>query len=161
MIGIRVDNNAALDIGSLEGILEDRLQDQQAIYSVVAVIGSTEEGAVDDLEAILKHRSRFQKKDQSEISFLVQPLTEQAGLSFAIHVDAAWGGYFASLLSRSESRDIGTAPSVRLRLNVEKSLRCMRYADSITIDPHKSGYVTYPGFFCLGLLPFHLLDGSY
>lgn len=104
----------------------------------MVVIGSTEEGAVDDLEAILKLRSCFQKKGLSEIICLVRPLTGQAGLPFAVHVDSAWGGYFTSLLSRPESRDIGTAPSARLRPNVENSLRCMRYADSIAIDPHKS-----------------------
>ena len=62
MIGVRVDNSAALDLDHLKEILEDHLQNRRAIYSVVAIIGSTEEGAVDDLEAILQIRSDFQRR---------------------------------------------------------------------------------------------------
>ena len=48
----------------------------------VAIIGATEEGSVDPLDEILDLRDEFEKK----------------GLCFLVHADAAWGGYFASMV---------------------------------------------------------------
>lgn len=76
MVDIPVDNNAHVRIDLLRQALEDSLQKKQAIYAVVAVIGSTEEGAVDPLDEIVKLRDEYQAK----------------GLSFVVHADAAWGG---------------------------------------------------------------------
>lgn len=63
-----------MDPAYLEQLLEDRLQRKQAVYAVVAIIGSTEHGSVDPLDQIVYLREKFQKK----------------GLSFVIHADAAW-----------------------------------------------------------------------
>ena len=52
------------------------------MYQVTAIIGSTEEGAVDPLCEILALRRKYQAK----------------GLSFNVHADAAWGGYFCTML---------------------------------------------------------------
>ncbi|KAF8543506.1 pyridoxal phosphate-dependent transferase [Trichophaea hybrida] len=128
MIGVKVDNEAALDLSHLKETLEEHLKNEQGIYCVIAIVGSTEEGTVDYLRGILQLRSDFQKR----------------GLSFVVHVDAAWGGYFASVVPRSEPDGIETVPSLRLRGHVEDTFRNIRWADSVTIDPHKSGYVSYP-----------------
>lgn len=61
---------------ALERELRDRLKKQQAVYAIVAVIGSTEEGAVDPLDEMVALRSALQEE----------------GMSFVIHADAAWGG---------------------------------------------------------------------
>ncbi|KAL1650206.1 hypothetical protein SLS58_001017 [Diplodia intermedia] len=142
MVGIPVDYGARINIEELEKRLEENLRNEQAVYAVVAIIGSTEEGAVDPLGDILSLRRRFQAR----------------GLSFLVHADAAWGGYFASMLPRDYtpgSGFMGTlpvglgdaegfVPDSSLRKDTQEDLWWLRQADSITLDPHKSGYVPYP-----------------
>ncbi|KAJ7243183.1 pyridoxal phosphate-dependent transferase [Mycena haematopus] len=131
---VPVDNAARMEITELEKKLQLCLDMQQAVYAVVAVIGSTEEGAVDPLADILKVRDEFAKK----------------GLSFVVHADAAWGGYFASMIRQPRLRrlprlpDRDYVPSVTLRKNTVAQFEALAGADSITIDPHKAGYIPYP-----------------
>jgi glutamate/tyrosine decarboxylase-like PLP-dependent enzyme len=72
-INIPVDDNARVRIDKLTEILEQHVANEQAVYAVVAVIGTTEEGAVDPLNEILGLRQTFR----------------EAGLSFLVHADAA------------------------------------------------------------------------
>ncbi|KAL2789089.1 pyridoxal-dependent decarboxylase conserved domain protein [Aspergillus keveii] len=139
MIGVRVDAEARIDLVDLVCKLEQCLREEHAVYAVVAIIGSTEEGAVDRLSEILRIRKRFQKR----------------GLSFLVHADAAWGGYFASMLPRKlrkqedqlagiASNDRGFVPDLGLKVETQEDLLALKFADSITVDPHKSGYIPYP-----------------
>ncbi|KAI9155623.1 L-tyrosine decarboxylase [Paramyrothecium foliicola] len=140
VIGIPVDNGARIDINALEKRLEDNLKAKQPIFAVVAIVGSTEEGAVDSLSSILALRKQYQAK----------------GLSFLVHADAAWGGYFCSMLPKDyHPGDVinlptemgpsdGFVPDASLRAETQEDLFAMRFADSITVDPHKAGYIPYP-----------------
>ncbi|KAL4884024.1 pyridoxal-dependent decarboxylase conserved domain protein [Aspergillus karnatakaensis] len=141
MIGIQVDAEARVDLVDLVSNLDHCLRNQIAVYAVVAVIGSTEEGAVDRLSEILRIRRRFQAR----------------GLSFLVHADAAWGGYFAAMLPRDLKQGVqkdeepvvsdqgqGFVPDMGLKVQTQEDLLALKYADSITIDPHKSGYIPYP-----------------
>lgn len=142
VVSIDVDHGARLDLTKLEEQLELSLNEQQPVYAVVAIIGSTEEGAVDRLGEILNMRRRFQAR----------------GLSFVVHADAAWGGYFASMLPKdylpgskfSGPLPIGLGPATGfvpdsgLRPDTQEDLWWLRFADSITVDPHKAGYIPYP-----------------
>ncbi|KAI1494277.1 pyridoxal-dependent decarboxylase domain protein [Biscogniauxia mediterranea] len=140
IVGIPVDYDARLDLAKLEERLEQCLQNQQAVLAVVAIIGSTEEGAVDPLRGILAMRKQFQAK----------------GLSFLVHADAAWGGYFCSMLPKNCQpgdvinlpTDMGPddvlVPDATLRAETQEHLCLLRFADSITVDPHKAGYIPYP-----------------
>ncbi|KAK1750944.1 pyridoxal phosphate-dependent transferase [Echria macrotheca] len=140
MVSVSVDTAGRMSTTSLEIWLNRCLETETPVYSVVAVMGSTEEGAVDPLEDILALRRSFQAR----------------GLSFAIHADAAWGGYFATMLpcgcktdtSRSvfgsRGGDDGTAPELCLRPEAQRSLCAMRHCDSVTVDPQKAGHVPYP-----------------
>ncbi|KAK3347118.1 pyridoxal-dependent decarboxylase domain protein [Lasiosphaeria hispida] len=132
-VSIPVDDAARLDLAALEARLAQSLASQTPVYAVVAVIGSTEEGAVDPLRGVLALRQRFQAQ----------------GLSFAVHADAAWGGYFATMLPRGAGlgRDGGVdglVPDLSLRVETQEDLFAMRYCDSVTVDPHKAGYIPYP-----------------
>ncbi|KAK9439934.1 pyridoxal-dependent decarboxylase domain protein [Metarhizium brunneum] len=154
IINIPVDNDARVDLEVLEEKLLDCAKSQTPVYAVVAVIGSTEEGAVDRLSKIVELRKELQDKH---------------GLSFLIHADAAWGGYFATMLRRTkdgpvETKHIGTAsgeddvsftaegtsdvkrlvPALCLKKTSEEDLLALQHADSITVDPHKAGYIPYP-----------------
>ncbi|CCM06759.1 uncharacterized protein FIBRA_09057 [Fibroporia radiculosa] len=135
---IDVDINARMDVAQLEMKLLSLTRAGHPIYAVIAIIGATEHGAVDPLDKILQLRRKFQ---------------EEHGVSFLIHCDAAWGGYFASLLhepppghrSARPAGDIDAfVPEQALSPYTETQLRALRHADSITLDPHKSGYVPYP-----------------
>ncbi|KAJ3580316.1 hypothetical protein NPX13_g248 [Xylaria arbuscula] len=140
VIGIPVDLGARVDVKELEKTLRRNLEEEQPVLAVVAIIGSTEEGAVDPLSEILALRKQLQAE----------------GLSFLVHADAAWGGYFCSMLPRDyRPGDVvnlptemgeadGFVPDASLRAQTQEDLYAMRYADSITVDPHKSGYILYP-----------------
>ena len=106
---------------------------QRPVYTVVSVIGSTEESAVDPLKGVLELRHRLHK----------------TGLSFTVHADAAWGGYFAAILRPDEeprAKDLasGLVPESGMSRYVTSQFSALGRADSITVDPHKSGYVPYP-----------------
>jgi glutamate/tyrosine decarboxylase-like PLP-dependent enzyme len=140
VVGIPVDHGARLDIKALEKRLEENLKAKQPVFAVVAIVGSTEEGAVDSLSSVLALRKQFQAK----------------GLSFVVHADAAWGGYFCSMLPKDyHPGDVinlptemgpsdGFVPDASLRAQTQEDLFAMRFADSITVDPHKAGYIPYP-----------------
>ncbi|KAI1351924.1 pyridoxal-dependent decarboxylase domain-containing protein [Xylaria sp. FL0043] len=140
VIGIPVDLGARVDLKELEKMLRKSLANEQAVLAVVGIIGSTEEGAVDPLSEILALRKQLQAE----------------GLSFVVHADAAWGGYFCSMLPEDyRPGDVinlptemgegeGFVPDASLRAKTQEDLYAMRYADSITVDPHKAGYIPYP-----------------
>lgn len=133
MIDVPVDLDARLDVGSLRQILSDCLANKKAVYTVVCVIGSTEESAVDPISDVLALREEFRSK----------------GLDFTIHADAAWGGYHASVVRDDFDMPIPgfvTTPPLSLPLSkyVTQQFASLGQADSITVDPHKSGYIPYP-----------------
>lgn len=116
--------------------LEERLarceRERQPVLMVVAVLGSTEFGTIDPVHELVAARERWAAR----------------GLGFGVHVDAAWGGYLATLFRepdgrlraladmREEYRDF---PSTE----VHAAFGALRHADSITVDPHKLGYIPY------------------
>ena len=73
VVNIPVDTQARMSIDKLRGELQKHLDDEQPVYAVVAVIGTTEEGAVDPLDKVIELRDEFKQK----------------GLSFVVHADAA------------------------------------------------------------------------
>ncbi|MFO0759900.1 MAG: pyridoxal-dependent decarboxylase [Byssovorax sp.] len=133
---VMVDADARLDLGALDAQLAACLARRTPVLLAVAVLGSTEESAVDPLVEVLALRDRYRAK----------------GLEFDIHVDAAWGGYMITTVRRDfdwGGGDLGD-PFIPDRRGVPLSdytiaqFTAMRRADSATIDPHKSGYIQYP-----------------
>ncbi|KAL4238903.1 hypothetical protein ACF0H5_003610 [Mactra antiquata] len=143
IIGIEFDKNARMDIKDLEIKLQKCLKNKTPVISLVAVIGTTEESAVDPLADIVELRKQYKKK----------------GLDFAINADAAWGGYFMTMLpSPTARRDTSIIPrSSKFATKVQaeiptfslsdyttRHLMSLGNADTITVDPHKSGFCPYP-----------------
>jgi glutamate/tyrosine decarboxylase-like PLP-dependent enzyme len=132
---IPVDLDARLDVAELRICLDQCLAARQPIIAVVAVIGTTEESAVDPLADILALRAEF----------------AQRGLVFHVHADAAFGGYHRSLLNGPfdlpEAVAVQAPPLVApLSAHTARQLHALGGADSITVDPHKSGFIPYlPG----------------
>jgi glutamate/tyrosine decarboxylase-like PLP-dependent enzyme len=122
LIEIDLDSQFRTKKEHLQDELVKRFSDQIPVLSVIGVCGSTEEGAIDPLHSMVDVRKELWTKN---------------GFSFWIHSDAAYGGFFASVL-RSETRDTS---------DLEKQyagIAALKSADSVTIDPHKLGFVPYP-----------------
>jgi glutamate/tyrosine decarboxylase-like PLP-dependent enzyme len=178
-IPVPVDVDARISLPALRATLDHLLAERRPVAAVVAVLGTTEESAVDPLAHIVDLREEYR----------------QLGFDFLIHVDAAWGGYFASLLrdahgetttqqmteqaradnysdwlmlantkellGQSLARERGEelageelphedrqarvfTPQTAMSPYVETQYRALPEADSITVDPHKAGYIPYP-----------------
>lgn len=138
LINVSVDLDGRQDLADLNQKLNGYLREQRPVIAVVAVIGTTEESAVDPLADILQLRDDFAKR----------------GLVFHVHADAAWGGYHRSVMNEEFELPAPAAgftpppapppPAAGLSQHVTRQFQALRNADSITVDPHKSGYIPYP-----------------
>ena len=77
MISVQVDENFRMDIDHLKETIDQLVSDKTPILAVVAVVGTTEEGAVDRVHEVAQLRDDYEKQ----------------GVSFYFHIDAAYGGY--------------------------------------------------------------------
>ncbi len=133
VVPVAIDADYRMDILRLRQELEKALAEKQPVIAVIGVVGTTQEGAVDPVHKLIELREEF----------------VQRGLSFSVHCDAAYGGYIAAcfrsvegaLRGQEEMRQEYTGwPSEE----VYKSYAALKGADSITVDPHKLGFVPYP-----------------
>jgi glutamate/tyrosine decarboxylase-like PLP-dependent enzyme len=130
---IPVDSRFRVDVRALEDKLRRCLADRRAVLAVVSVLGTTEEGAVDQIDRIADLQEEFRAQ----------------GLVFYHHCDAAWGGYVKSLFCDEKGMpvlDPGRLRHVTLwpSEDVFRSFRSTSRTESLVIDPHKLGYVPYP-----------------
>jgi glutamate/tyrosine decarboxylase-like PLP-dependent enzyme len=135
MIDIAVDDDGRIDIDDLRAKLDACLAQKRPVISVVAVVGSTEESAIDPVAEVLALREEYRRQ----------------GLEFTVHADAAWGGYHVSVIREDFDAPVaGTLavaappPTAPLSTYVTKQFEALGQVDSITVDPHKSGYIPYP-----------------
>lgn len=142
VIDIQVDQHFRMDIDVLEKTINDLIDQQIPVLGVVSVIGSTEEGAVDYLDKVIALKEKFQK---------------EKGISFYVHADAAYGGYtraifldensnfmeYDALVQRLHDEGIIDNDIAWPPRDVYNAYKALEKADSITIDPHKMGYVPY------------------
>lgn len=141
IVPVRVDGDFRMDVGDLDARLDECAGRGRHVVAVVAVVGSTEEGAVDPVDRILTLRAARERAGKG---------------SFWLHADAAYGGYLRTMtvptrLGLGEPRAAvkigGAVREVALVLPEHSAcdaLERLGECDSITIDPHKLGYVPYP-----------------
>lgn len=121
-----------LDIDALSEALDDCVRTRRPVLMAVGVFGSTEFGTIDPLDALADLRERMRAR----------------GLGFALHADAAWGGYLCTLF-RSEDGALRDADAVGREFArfpssaVHAAVGGLTRMDSVTIDPHKLGYLPY------------------
>lgn len=134
IIYIPVDEHFRMDISRLEEALNNCLTEKIPIIALVSIVASTEEGSVDLLQEIVKLQDVFKKK----------------GLNFYHHCDAAYGGYIRSLFYNEKGEEVKIAGEI-MRIAerwppniIFESFKHIHKADSVTIDPHKLGYIPYP-----------------
>jgi tyrosine decarboxylase len=141
LIYVPVKDDYRMDIDALEGIIDGLVARRIPILAVVGVVGTTEEGAVDEIHEIARLRAGC----------------EARGVSFYFHIDAAYGGYARALFLDDQDRFMDDGEVNRqhaeqgvlhgdtdwLTRSVYEAFKAMPEADSITVDPHKLGYVPY------------------
>ncbi len=141
LITVPVRDDYRMDTEALEKIIDSLIATRTPILAVVGVVGTTEEGAVDEIHEIVHIRERCAAK----------------GVSFYFHIDAAYGGYaralfldntdrfmnFTALVKQHKDRGISYGDEDWLTREVYDAFQAMPQADSITVDPHKLGYVPY------------------
>ena len=121
-----------LDPDALEAMLEGLRERRQPVLMTVAVLGTTEFGTIDPVHAVVAQRERFSGK----------------GFGFGVHVDAAWGGYLATLL-RAEEGELRPLADLRGEFasfpneSAYAAIGALGECDSITVDPHKLGFIPY------------------
>lgn len=133
VIPVPIDANYRTDTAWLRQELERALREHIPVIATVGVVGATEEGAVDPMHELAALRREFAAR----------------GLGFSLHCDAAYGGYIAACFCSTDGRfrDLdqmqreyaGWPPE-----EVYKSYAALKHVDSVTIDPHKLGFVPYP-----------------
>ena len=114
----------------------DRLTRRKApVLACVSVCGTTEESAVDRLDQVLEVRRRA---------------AQELGIAFHLHSDACYGGYAAAVTWRADGRR-RSAEEIRASTGSAwpadgwvEAMTALADADSVTMDPHKLGYVPYP-----------------
>ena len=121
-----------LDTDALQSALERCLRDRTPVLMVVGVLGTTEHGTVDPIDRIVAARDEMQGR----------------GLGFGVHVDGAWGGYLATMFRNADgslrTRDEVGAGFTRFPLpEVHAAFAALGDTDSVTVDPHKLGYLPY------------------
>ncbi len=139
LVDVDIDDHARMNSDGLKQKLPARIpaafeKDKTPVYGVLSVMGSTEHGAVDPIVEILNIRTEHEN---------------DYGVSFMIHCDAAWGGYFAPVLRPvPPNRDCeppNEAELVKPILpDVLDQLRSTYLANSVTLDGHKPGSCPYP-----------------
>jgi len=142
---IPVDEHFRMDSSLLIEILEE---EERPVLAVIAVLGTTEESSIDPIDDVLRIREQFRA----------------LGLSFYIHIDAAYGGYATALfrdfdgsfLDATKMKDYlekfgiitpkitGRHQTVWPSPKILEAYKALGETDSITLDPHKLGFVQYP-----------------
>ncbi|WP_024613479.1 tyrosine decarboxylase [Clostridium sp. Ade.TY] len=150
IIGIGLDQVEAVEVNEQyrmnTEVLEQKIRENAAkgipTLGVVGVVGSTEEGAVDDIHKIIAVRDKLAKE----------------GIHFYAHVDAAYGGYARaifldedySFIAKDELKKKYLEHGVFLNEATEwpsddtyEAFKAISECDTVTIDPHKMGYIPY------------------
>lgn len=118
MVTVALDSLGCLDVTDLQQKIRECLLQNRPILGVVSVCGTTELGTIDAIDDVNEVLASFRAD----------------GLHIWHHVDAAYGGFFATLKNLDP-----VALSPKQIIN----LRALKDVDSITLDPHKLGYVPY------------------
>ena len=114
-----LDSQGRIRVDSLAENIERAKQQERPILMNVSVAGTTELGTVDPVD---------------EVNDLLSQYRKEQGIHIWHHVDAAYGGYFCSTYRDGQSE---------LEERTARAFASIDRADSVTLDPHKLGFVPY------------------
>lgn len=114
---IPVDKQFRMDVDSLETAIKSNPP-----MAVIVNIGSTGTGSIDYLDRIIELKERY---------------------GFHIHADAAYGGFFRSCILDEKMKLMSYEDCENLSEHTYNQLKHLSQTDSVTIDPHKQGSISY------------------
>ncbi|SDE26287.1 MULTISPECIES: pyridoxal phosphate-dependent decarboxylase family protein [Kordiimonas] len=117
---VPLDALGKMDVAALEALIDRAHKEARPISMVVSVAGTTETGEIDPVD---------------QVQGILNGANRRHGWDIWHHVDAAYGGFLCSLLRGK--------PSTVLSVSNSAALSAIGEAHSVTIDPHKLGYVPY------------------
>lgn len=117
---IGLDEDGRLDVDDLARLIDRAEALARPVLMTVSVAGTTEAGEVDPVDRVHE---------------LLDGIEADRGLHLWRHVDAAYGGFLCSILGGPDATVLSPASRA--------ALAAVGRADSVTIDPHKLGYVPY------------------
>jgi len=148
LVVVPLDRDMRLDMAKVEAAIRSCHQRREAALAVIGVYGSTEESAIDDFAELIQIRDRCRKEGRGD---------------FWIHADACYGGYAAAITQPDADAagiasflgSVAEAAGCEFRgaelpwedRRIEYWLRNtinLGECDSVTIDPHKLGYIPFP-----------------
>lgn len=121
-----------MDIDAFHEELDRLAAERVPVLACVGVLGTTEFGTIDPIHQMVDERDKRLEKGQY----------------LPVHVDAAWGGYLASLF-REPDGSFASPREVRRNFryfpgdSVYAAIRALAATESVTIDPHKLGFVPF------------------
>ena len=131
---VPVDPHCRMDPVALWSELSRHAASRTPILALVSVCGTTEESAVDRLDEIVAVRERAAR---------------ELGVTFHLHSDACYGGYAAAMTWRKDGTR-RSAEEIRASTGGAwpepgwlEAMTALGATDSISIDPHKLGYIPY------------------
>lgn len=134
LVYVSLDHGYRMDPEALWEQVSALARRRHPILALVSVCGTTEESAVDRLDQVLQVRRRAER---------------ELGATFHVHSDACYGGYAAAVTRRPDGTR-RTAAEIRESVGADwptdewvRSVEALGQADSVTVDPHKLGYVPY------------------
>ncbi|MDT8367954.1 MAG: pyridoxal-dependent decarboxylase [Longimicrobiales bacterium] len=154
MVKVAIDDHMRMDVDDLRRHLDTLHEERVTVLAVVGMLGTTEFGTVDPIHEIVAERDRRRTE----------------GLDFGIHVDGAWGGYLASVFRSADGgwrtqADMSRGYTYFPGDVVYRAFNAVPLVDSVTVDPHKLGFIPYPaGAFVTrnrGVADFIVQDAAY
>lgn len=118
LIAVDLDEHGRMDLNSLREAIENCRRTDVPICAVVSVAGTTELGTVDPIQGLVQYLAELRSQN----------------IDLWHHVDAAYGGFLCSMIGLGKDHVPG---------DLLDQLAAICHANSITIDPHKLGYVPY------------------
>jgi glutamate/tyrosine decarboxylase-like PLP-dependent enzyme len=131
-VEVIAEREMRMDTDALKFRLDELFEARIPVLASVAVLGTTEFGTIDPVHEIVNERD-----ERLEL-----------GQYVPIHVDAAWGGYLCALFRDPDGRflprenisqDFIRFPSD----NVYRAFEALASVDTVTVDPHKLGFVPF------------------
>ena len=126
------ESGMRMGTAALDRALAEAERARTPVLAIVSVLGTTEFGTLDPLHRVVEARERWRGR----------------GLYAPIHVDAAWGGYLTCLFREADGRFADYA-AVREGFRyfpsreVYDAFQALSAVESVTVDPHKLGFVPF------------------
>ena len=134
LVHVPLDRYFRMDPDALWTRVSEMARHRRPILALVSVCGTTEESAVDRLDQVLDVRAQAEA---------------ELGATFHVHSDACYGGY-AAAITRLADGTRRSAVEIRESVGADwpsepwiSAVEALGRADSVTVDPHKMGYVPY------------------